>query len=72
MPFPTASEYSEGKIKACHAVLIELVHILGDFADDMAIVGGWVPSLLIPNAEEQHIGTLLDRMLRAEKPEGHK
>lgn len=68
MPFPTASEYSEGKIKACHAVLIELVHILGDFADDMAIVGGWVPSLLIPNAQEEHIGSMdVDVAFNAEK-----
>jgi len=58
MTFPTASDYSEGKIKACHSVLIELVHILGDYVDDMAIVGGWVPTLLIPNAEEVHIGSM--------------
>ncbi len=58
MTFPTASEYSESKIKACHSVLVQLVHILGDFVDDMAIVGGWVPALLIPNAAEEHIGSM--------------
>ena len=58
MTFPTASNYSDEKIRACHCVLIELVHILGDFVDDMAIVGGWVPTLLIPNAPEEHIGSM--------------
>lgn len=58
MTFLTASGYSEGKIKACHSVLVELVHILGDFVDDMAIAGGWVPTLLIPNAREEHIGSM--------------
>src|SRR5262249_51054778 len=53
------SAYSEGKIQACHSVLVvELAHILGEFVDDMAVVGGWVPSLLIPNAEEEHIGSM--------------
>ncbi len=58
MTFPTASQYEPGQVAACHAVLIELVHILGDFIDDMAIVGGWVPLLLIPNAAEEHIGSM--------------
>ncbi len=38
--------------------MIELVHILGDFIDDMAIVVGWVPLLLIQNAAEEHIGSM--------------
>jgi predicted nucleotidyltransferase len=42
---------------ACHAVLIELMHILAEFTDNIAIVGGWVPSLLIPHAPEKHLGT---------------
>ncbi|MBI4533250.1 MAG: hypothetical protein HY711_04815, partial [Candidatus Melainabacteria bacterium] len=58
MTFPTASQYEPGQVAACHAVLIELVHILGDFIDDMAIVGGWVPLLLIQNAAEEHVGSM--------------
>jgi hypothetical protein len=58
MTFPKASEYSPQQIKACHCVMVELVHILGDYIDDMAIVGGWVPTLLIPNAQEEHIGSM--------------
>ena len=58
MSFPTASQYKPGQVAACHCVLIELAHILGDFIDDMAIVGGWVPLLLIPNAAEVHVGSM--------------
>jgi hypothetical protein len=66
--FPTANEFTEGQVKACHSVLIELVHILGDFADDMAIVGGWVPTLLLPGAGERHIGSMdVDVALNSQK-----
>jgi hypothetical protein len=33
------------------------VQILGDYVDDMAVVGGWVPALLAPDATERHIGS---------------
>ena len=52
-----SQDHSENIKAACYAVLIELMHILGDFRDDIAIVGGWVPSLLIPDAPERHLGT---------------
>lgn len=58
MTHPPASQYTPTLRKACHSVLIELIHILSDFVDDIAIVGGWVPELLIPNAVEEHIGTI--------------
>jgi hypothetical protein len=68
MTFPIASEYDPLKVKACHSVLIEVVHILGDYVDDMAIVGGWVPKLLIDNAAEEHIASMdVDLALNQEK-----
>ena len=68
MTFLTASQYEPGQVQACHSVLVELVHILGDFIDDMAIVGGWVPILLIPNAAEEHVGSMdVDLALDIEK-----
>lgn len=66
--YPNAFEFSEGKIKASHSVLIELMQILGDFVDDIAVVGGWVPTLLIPSATEQHIKSLdVDLLLNGQK-----
>ena len=32
--------------------------MLGEYRDDIAVVGGWVPSLLFENAEERHIGSI--------------
>ena len=44
--------------RACESVLIELVHLMGEFRDHMVVVGGWVPSLLFRNVAELHTGTL--------------
>lgn len=68
MTFPSASEYDPRKVKACHSLLIEVVHILGAYVDDMAIVGGWVPTLLIVDAAEQHAASMdVDIALNQEK-----
>jgi hypothetical protein len=68
MNFPTAYEYDPRKVSACRSVLIEVVHILGDYVDDMAIVGGWVPTLLIEGAAEEHAASMdVDLALNQEK-----
>ncbi len=52
----SATDYSEGMVDAAYRVLGEIVNILEPYADDMRIVGGWVPSLLFPNND--HIGSI--------------
>lgn len=52
----SATDYSKGMIEAAYSVLGEIVNILEEYADDMRIVGGWVPSLLFPG--EDHIGSI--------------
>ena len=54
----TQDQYAPEEVDACKSVLIELIHVLGEFNDDVAVVGGWVPSLLIPDSTEKHVGTL--------------
>lgn len=54
----TRDDYSSEELVACKSVLIELIHLLGDFKNEIAIVGGWVPQLLLPSADEPHVGTL--------------
>ena len=44
-----ATDYSEGQKAAAYMVLGELVNLLGEFSDDMRIIGGWVPTLLYPD-----------------------
>jgi len=54
----TSRNYTSEAIDACRAVLIELVHLMGEFRDHLVVVGGWVPALLLPNAPEPYVGTL--------------
>ncbi len=35
--------------------MLELVRLLGEYRDDIVVVGGWVPALLFPDAD--HIGS---------------
>ena len=51
-----ATDYSKGMIEAAYCVLGEIVNILAPYADDMRIIGGWVPSLLFQG--EDHIGSI--------------
>lgn len=44
-------------VRAARSVLLELVRLLGEYRNDIAVVGGWVPSLLFENAVEKHIGS---------------
>jgi hypothetical protein len=50
-------DYDEIGVRAAHSVLLELVRMLGEYRNDIAVVGGWVPSLLFEDADEKHIGS---------------
>lgn len=52
------SQYGEREVNACKAVLLELVHLLGELKDDMVIIGGWIPTFLLPQFNDPHVGTL--------------
>lgn len=54
----TRRDYSAEGVEAAKSVLIELVQLLGEFRDQMVVVGGWVPVLLLMDAREPHVGTL--------------
>lgn len=61
-------EYSDRQCKAAHRVLVDVGQVLASFADCLVVVGGWVPDLLLPEAEEPHIGSIdVDLALDAEK-----
>ena len=51
-------DYNKLAVDAAHSVLLELARILGEYRADIAVIGGWVPSLLLENAEEKHIGSI--------------
>ena len=50
-------DYGETAVAAARAVIIELVHLLGEYREDVVLVGGWIPSLLMPDAEVKHVGS---------------
>jgi len=69
-----AIDYSEGQKTAAYMVLGEVVNLLNEFADNIRIIGGWVPTLLYP--ESDHIGSIdvdvLLNQLEIKKAESYK
>lgn len=61
-------DYSEGQKKAAFNVMGEVVSLLGEYADDIVLIGGWVPSLLF--SDKNHIGSIdVDILLNQNKIE---
>lgn len=55
MAMPDVS-WSDPRVVASHAVLVEVMTILGSELDKLVVVGGWVPELLYPG--KGHVGSL--------------
>lgn len=61
-------DYSERQTEAARRVLVDLGQVLASFADCLVVVGGWVPDLLLSEAEEPHVGSIdVDLALDAAK-----
>ncbi len=61
-------EYSQRQVEAAHRVLIDVGQVLASFEDCMVVIGGWVPDLLLTDADESHIGSIdVDLALDATK-----
>lgn len=54
----TKVDYQEDEVNACFSVMIELMTILGEYRDHIAIVGGWVPYFLVEKKKHEHVGSL--------------
>lgn len=64
-------DYSGRQVAAAHRVIIDLGQVLASFSDSIVLVGGWVPDLLLPDADEPHVGSIdVDLALDAEKLKG--
>ena len=58
----TAAEYDPHQLDLVQSLCLYISTILGDYIDDLVIVGGLVPNLIIPQAPppegaDQHVGT---------------
>jgi hypothetical protein len=54
----TFRDYSGDLVEAAHSVLLELVRMLGEYHDDLVVVGGWVPQLILPAEPLKHVGSI--------------
>jgi hypothetical protein len=61
-------DYSDRQVEAARRVLVDLGQVLASFADCLVVVGGWTPDLLLPDADEPHVGSIdVDLALDAAK-----
>jgi tRNA nucleotidyltransferase/poly(A) polymerase len=51
-------DYSRRQVEAARRVLVDVGQVLASFHDAIVIVGGWVPDLLLPDAEPEHVGSI--------------
>lgn len=54
----TKTDFGQREVAAGKSVLLELIHILGEFRDSIVVVGGSVPPLLYPDSAAEYVGTL--------------
>jgi hypothetical protein len=54
----TQRDYSADLVTAAKSVLLELIRVLGEYHDDIVVVGGWVPELILPQAPLRHVGSI--------------
>jgi hypothetical protein len=54
----TRTDYNQIAVKAAYSVLLEVVRILGEYRDNIVLIGGWVPQFLFQNKSELHIGSI--------------
>jgi hypothetical protein len=51
-------DYTADAVKAARSVLLEIARLLGEYREDMVIVGGWVPDLIFSVEGVDHIGSI--------------
>jgi hypothetical protein len=54
----TRRDYGEEAVAAARSVLVEINHLLGSYRQYIAVIGGWVPALVIPQEDERHVGSI--------------
>lgn len=51
-------DYTSRQVEGARRVLVDVSQVLATFRDAMVVVGGWVPDLLLPHAEPEHVGSI--------------
>ena len=71
----TRKDYNKIAVQAAHAVLLEIIRVLGEYRESIVLVGGWVPQLLFKDKGDLHTGSIdVDLALNHRKitDEGYK
>lgn len=53
----TCRDYNAEAVEGAQSVLVEVMHLLGEYAGNIVLVGGWVPSLTVNSESDPHVGT---------------
>jgi predicted nucleotidyltransferase len=51
-------DYEPRQVTAAKRVIVDVMQVLASFEDCLVLVGGWVPDLVIADAEEPHVGSI--------------
>lgn len=51
-------DYEPRQVAAARRVIVDVMQVLSSFEDCLVLVGGWVPELLIDDADEPHVGSI--------------
>jgi hypothetical protein len=54
----TRTDYNQIAVNAAYSVLIEIIRVLGEYRDNIVLIGGWVPQFLFQNEDEPHTGSI--------------
>jgi len=54
----TRPDFTAEAVTAARSVIVELFHLLGEYRDDIVVIGGWVPALLMSVDDDPHVGSL--------------
>ncbi len=52
------SDYGKREVEISLSVLIEVMTVLGEFRDQIVLVGGWIPYFLLEDKKDEHTGSL--------------
>ena len=52
------TDYAAEAVEAARSVMLELIRLLGEYRDDLVIIGGWVPDLLLPATGTKYVGSI--------------
>ena len=64
-------DYEPRQVAAARRVIVDVMQVLASYEDCLVLVGGWVPDLVIREADEAHVGSIdVDLALDATKLAG--